>query len=145
MPKNLKNIAGHVEHVGRRDFIKKTTLGMAFAFPAIESVTKADILSKGALAATEPSWTITAEVFPGLGTGTVIPASQTVPNGVSATITVIPGPTSQYRCYWSGYRIDAEDWIHGVGPGAIINDTGGTYTFTNVTANHRFQAQFWVE
>ena len=51
--KNVQQ-AGHAGRVARRAFMKKAAIGAALAVPAIESLTKSDILVKSALAATVP-------------------------------------------------------------------------------------------
>jgi hypothetical protein len=125
--------SSHAEHVARRAFIKKAAVGAAFAVPVLESLTKSDVLVKSALAATVPTWTITASLYSGsLGNGTVSPASQTVANGGSAIITVTPAGQDP----WVAYRIDGGGFI----PTNPSQTHGGTYTFTNVQANHTFEA-----
>jgi len=49
--KKSKLPASNAKRVARRTFIKKAALGAAFAIPALESLTKKDILVKSALAA----------------------------------------------------------------------------------------------
>jgi hypothetical protein len=137
-----KKLARPAGLYARREFIKKAALGVAFALPALESVTRSDLLVKSALAATVPTWTITASRFPlSTGDGTVSPMSQTVADGGSVTITVTPIGGGTVPSYWLVYRIDGGGWV----PVALAQQTGGTYTFAHVTANHTFEAGFGIE
>ena len=136
MKKKGKQPASHAERVARRAFIKKAVVGAAFVAPAIESLTTSDILVKSALASTVPTWTITASKYSqSTGSGSVLPTSQTVVNGGSATVTVTPGQFT----WWIAWRIDGGAWVNR-SPQDYF--TGGAYTFTAVTANHTFEAWF---
>jgi hypothetical protein len=136
MQEKKKQQPSHVERIARRAFIKRAVAGAALAVPAIESFTKSDILVKSALASTAPLWTITASVVPPnnfLGSGTALPAIQTVINGGNATITMMPATG-----VWISYYID-----NGVlTPTTSAQQLAGTYTFTNVTANHNITVEF---
>ena len=59
MQKQAEQEVSHAKRVARRAFIKKVAAGAVLAVPAIESLTKSDILVKSALAATVQTWTIT--------------------------------------------------------------------------------------
>ena len=134
MHKKAKQPAGHAESVARRSFIKKTALGAVFAVPAIESLTKSDVLMKSALASTA-AWTITAQVYPNDATGgTVAPASQMVPSGGSATVTVTP----KAGFTWYGYTLDGSGLIGTT----LAQQSTGVYTFTSVNANHSLVIYF---
>ncbi len=63
MQEQKKQPPSHAEHVARRAFIKHAALGAVLAAPAIESVTKSDLLVKSALAATGQTWTITTQII----------------------------------------------------------------------------------
>jgi hypothetical protein len=137
MPEQQSQQPNRAERVARRAFIKKAALGAACAVPVIESLTKSDLLVKSALAATAPVWRIMASVYPASeGTGTVLPVSQMVVNGGSASVTVTPAGGA----YWLAYRLDgAAIWTFVPGFQQIA---GGTVPINNVTANHAFEAWF---
>jgi len=129
--------SNHAEHVARRAFIKKAAVSAALAVPAIESLTKSDILVKSALAASV-SWTVTASRDPlSVGPGTVTPATQLVANGANAQgIVITPDTTSGG---WIGH-------IHDNGIDQIVtNVLGMTYQINNVTTNHNVIVFFEFE
>ena len=130
MKQKKKQSASHAESVARRAFIKKAALSAVFAVPALESLTKSDLLVKSALAATVKTWTVTATVSTrptDEGLGTVSPASQTVVDGGSATVTIQPATTPP--SFWGAYSLDGgTSWI----PPSYPEWLTGSITFTNV-------------
>jgi hypothetical protein len=122
----------------RRAFIKKAALGAALAVPAIESLTKSDILVKSALAATVPTWTARASQDPGSsGSGSITPGIQQVVNGTNAQGIVIT-PTDINRM-----------WILTITDNGIsqpvTNQWGMTYQLNNVTTDHNVVVFFFAE
>jgi len=136
MSEQKKQPTGHAGHIARRTFIKRAALGAVLAAPAMESVTKSEILVKSALAATVPNLTITASVSPqSTAPGTATPASQTVPQGSDALITVTPGgPNSE----WVAKSADGESFV----APAAADRAAGTFVFHHVTANHDLKVIF---
>jgi len=128
--KKKQQPVSHAEGVARRTFIRKAVVGAAFAVPVIESFTSADMLARAATASTFPVWIITASVNPAsTGTGTALPATQTVPNGGSAVVTATPTVGSA----WVSYSIDGNPPVTVTGAAVA---SGGPVSFTSVTANH---------
>ena len=123
---------GHAEHVARRAFIKKAAISAALAVPAIESLTKSDILVKSALASTVQTWTVTATYSPPNG-GTVMPLTQQVANGADALgIVIFPaGPVYSIVTITDNGN-----------PVTVTNPAGMTYAITNVTQNHAVVVHF---
>ncbi len=126
--------AGHAEQVARRAFMKKAAMGAALAVPAIESLTKSDILVKSALAATVQHFVVTAEIVGGAGGGTVNPTQQTYPQGATAFVQVTPWPLFA----WAAVVIDGG----GPTPPTAQQLLAGGVTFPNISANHTVQVSF---
>ena len=102
----------------------------------MESVTKSEILVKSALAATVPNLTITASVSPqSTVPGTATPASQGVPQGSDALITVTPGGTENM---WVAYSLDGAPFVETT----PADQAAGTYTVHHVTQNHDVKVVF---
>jgi len=128
--------AGHAEHIARRAFIKRAALGAAFAVPVMDSLTKSEILVKSALAATDPPVTITASVSPqSTASGTATPASQTIPQGNDALITVTPGGV---EVTWIAYSVDGQPFV----TTTPTEQAAGTYTFHHAMVNHDLKVVF---
>ena len=140
MQKKAKQPASHAESVARRAFIKRAALGAMFAVPAVESLTKSDILVKSALAATGTvllvhHWTLTTQVSGparALSFGSITPPGPVdVTDGNSQSFTITAG---------NGYRI-ASVTDNGT-PVFITNDTTMTYTMSSIRADHLLVAIF---
>ncbi len=136
MTKKQKQQPNHADQVARRAFIRKVAVGAVFALPAVESLTKSDLLVKSALAATVPTWVVLADMFTE-SLGSVSPASQTVPNGGTASIQVTPNPMAMVTGFQ--YRIDGGlMWEMGMS----FAGGGGIIKLNNVTANHQVDVMF---
>ena len=130
----------HAEHVARRAFIKKAAVGAVFALPAIESLTKSDILVKSALAASAPTVDVTGH-WTGPATGGTVDMTLTQSgSSVQGQDNVAPGGTiagsvsgnhlSMTDDDHQGHITTASATINGNTMTGTFSGPGGSGTFT---------------
>ena len=147
MKQNKMPPSGYAGHVARRSFIKKAALGAVLAVPAIESLTKSDILVKSALAATTGinltgNWTgsthnnTTNSNDPGslslIQTGNNVSGTST---GGGVLTGIVSGTTFTFTIVNGGTTTTGSGPVSGNSMSGTWSNTGGntdtgTYTFT---------------